>query len=40
MSLDEDRRQQLRERLRATVPAAEDGTVRLIARALAVRGRS
>ena len=40
MSLDEERRQELRERLRATVPAAEDGTVRLIARALAVRGRA
>ena len=40
MSLDEERRQQLRERLRATVPVAEDGTVRLIARALAVRGRA
>ncbi len=39
MSLDEDRREQLRERLRATVPVAEDGSVRLIARALAVRGR-
>jgi SAM-dependent methyltransferase len=40
MSLDEGRRQQLRERLRETVPVAEDGTVRLIARALAVRGRT
>jgi SAM-dependent methyltransferase len=40
MSLDEDRRQQLRDRLEATVPVAEDGTVRLIARALAVRGRA
>jgi trans-aconitate methyltransferase len=40
MSLDEERRQQLRERLRATVPVAEDGTVRLVARALAVRGRA
>lgn len=39
MSLDEERRQQLRDRLRAIVPVAEDGTVRLIARALAVRGR-
>jgi trans-aconitate methyltransferase len=40
MSLDEGRRRQLRERLRATVPAAEDGSVRLVARALAVRGRA
>ena len=40
MSLDVERREQLRERLRATVPVADDGTVRLIARALAVRGRA
>ena len=40
MSLDEERRQQLRDRLEATVPVAADGTVRLIARALAVRGRA
>lgn len=40
MSLDEDRRQELRERLRATVPVAEDGSVHLVARALAVRGRA
>ena len=40
MSLDEERRRQLRERLRATVPVAEDGSVRLLARALAVRGRA
>ena len=40
MSLDEERRDRLRERLRATVPVAEDGTVRLVARALAVRGRA
>lgn len=39
MSLDKERRRQLRERLRATVPVADDGTVRLLARALAVRGR-
>lgn len=38
MSLDEERRLQLRERLRATVPVAADGAIRLIARALAVRG--
>ena len=40
MSLNEERRHQLRERLRATVPVAEDGAVRLVARALAVRGRA
>lgn len=40
MSLDEQRRQELRERLRASVPVAEDGTVRLMARALAVLGRT
>lgn len=40
MSLDGERRQQLRDRLQATVPVAEDGTIRLIARALAVRGRA
>jgi trans-aconitate methyltransferase len=40
MSLDEESRQQLRDRLRETVPVAEDGTVRLMARALAVRGRT
>ena len=40
MSLDEERRRQLRERLRATVPASEDGTIRLVARALAVRGHA
>ena len=38
MSLDDQRRQELRERLRASVPVAGDGTVRLMARALAVRG--
>jgi trans-aconitate methyltransferase len=40
MSLDEQRRQELRERLRASVPVVGDGTVRLMARALAVRGRT
>jgi trans-aconitate methyltransferase len=39
-SLDDERRQRLRERLRETVPAADDGTVGLIARAFAVRGRT
>jgi ubiquinone/menaquinone biosynthesis C-methylase UbiE len=39
MSLDEERRSALRERLRAKLPAAEDGSIHLIARAWAVRGR-
>lgn len=38
MSLDEDRRAGLRERLRAGLPTAADGTIRLIARAWAARG--
>jgi len=40
MSLTEERRAALRERLRASLPIAEDGSVRLIARAWAARGRS
>lgn len=40
MSLTEDRRSQLRERLRSTLPIEADGTIRLIARAWAVRGRA
>lgn len=39
MSLDEDRRAALRERIRAKLPAAPDGTIALIARAWAARGR-
>jgi SAM-dependent methyltransferase len=39
MSLDEDARAALRERLRASLPTAPDGSIRLIARAWAVRGR-
>jgi SAM-dependent methyltransferase len=39
MSLSEERRGQLRERLRQTLPTAPDGSVHLIARAWAVRGR-
>jgi len=39
MSLDEGRRAALRERLRATLPTAGDGSISLIARAWAVRGR-
>jgi len=39
MSLAEDRRSALRERLRATLPAEADGSIRLVARAWAVRGR-
>ena len=38
MSLPEDRRDALRERIRARLPLADDGTIRLIARAWAVRG--
>jgi hypothetical protein len=38
MALDEDRRAALRERLRTTLPAAPDGSIRLTARAWAVRG--
>jgi SAM-dependent methyltransferase len=38
MSLDEPRREALRERLRSTLPAEADGTIRLVARALVVRG--
>jgi SAM-dependent methyltransferase len=39
MSLDEEARAALRERLRASLPAAPDGSIHLIARAWAVRGR-
>jgi SAM-dependent methyltransferase len=38
MSLDEDRRAALRERLRVTLPTAPDGSIRLSARAWAVQG--
>jgi SAM-dependent methyltransferase len=40
MSLDEARRAALRDRLRATLPIANDGSIRLSARAWAVRGRT
>lgn len=39
MALTEDRRAALRERLRATLPTADDGSIDLTARAWAVRGR-
>jgi len=39
MSLSEEDRAALRERLRATLPFSDDGTIRLIARAWAVRGK-
>jgi ubiquinone/menaquinone biosynthesis C-methylase UbiE len=39
MSLGEDARAELRERLRETLPARTDGSIHLIARAWAVRGR-
>jgi hypothetical protein len=38
MALDEERRTALRERLRAQLPAAADGSIELVARAWAVRG--
>jgi SAM-dependent methyltransferase len=38
MSLSEDRRAALRERLRGSLPASPDGSIRLTARAWAVRG--
>jgi hypothetical protein len=38
MSLSEADRAALRDRIRATLPFAEDGSIRLIARAWAVRG--
>lgn len=40
MSLDEARRVALRERIRSALPIAQDGVIRLIARAWAVRGRT
>jgi SAM-dependent methyltransferase len=39
MSLNEEDRVALRERLRATLPFSEDGAIRLIARAWTVRGK-
>ena len=39
MSLDERGRSALRERLRATLPGASDGSISIEARAWAVRGR-
>src|SRR5262245_28034740 len=39
MSLSEERRAALRERIRARLPIAEDGSIHLVARAWAVRGR-
>jgi hypothetical protein len=38
MSLSEDRRIALRDRIRANLPIKGDGTIHLIARAWAVRG--
>ena len=40
MSLDEDRREGLRQRLRAALPTAGDGSISLVARAWAVRGEA
>ena len=39
MSLSAERRDALRDRIRSSLPVEEDGTIRLIARAWAVRGR-
>jgi hypothetical protein len=39
MSLTEERRVQLRDRIRAALPIVEDGSISLTARAWAVRGR-
>jgi hypothetical protein len=39
MTLGEDRRAALRERIRAELPIASDGSIPLIARAWAVRGQ-
>jgi SAM-dependent methyltransferase len=38
MALPEDRRRQLRDRIRAALPVATDGSIRLSARAFAIRG--
>jgi len=40
MSLSEERRAALREQIRASLPVAADGSIRLVARAWAVRGRT
>jgi trans-aconitate methyltransferase len=40
MSLDEGRRQELREHIRAALPVAHDGSIALMARVWAVRGRA
>ncbi len=40
MSLSEERRAALRERIRASLPIGTDGSIRLVARAWAVRGRT
>jgi hypothetical protein len=39
MSLREEHQERLRERLRATLPTAPDGSILLLARAWAIRGR-
>jgi hypothetical protein len=40
MALDESKRNALADRIRSNLPIEKDGTIRLIARAWAVRGRS
>jgi hypothetical protein len=39
MSLTEDRRNALRERIRSALPMRDDGSIQLVARAWAIRGR-
>jgi hypothetical protein len=40
MSMSEERRDALRDRIRAELPVASDGSIELIARAWAIRGRT
>jgi SAM-dependent methyltransferase len=40
VSLSEERREALREQIRSSLPMAKDGSIRLMARAWAVRGRA
>ena len=40
MSLSEERRNTLRDRIRSQLPVAPDGTIQLIARAWAIKGRA
>jgi SAM-dependent methyltransferase len=40
MSLTEEKRNRLRDRIRSTLPVAEDGSINLLARAWAIKGRN